>query len=61
MDIYQCPECELRFRNAAEMEAHLASDHPDFRVDRSDLDELIAEAHHRRHARTKRYRPNEDN
>lgn len=61
MDIYQCPECELRFRNASEMEAHLRADHPDFTIERGDLDDLIAEAHHHRHARTKSYRPREDN
>ena len=60
MDVYQCPECELRFRNAAEMEAHLSSDHPDFHVERSELDEILAESHRRRHERTKSYRPNED-
>jgi hypothetical protein len=60
VDVYQCPECELRFRNASEMEAHLRADHPNFRVERSDLDEYLAHAHQRRHGREKRYRPRED-
>ena len=60
MDIYQCPECELRFRNAPELESHLASDHPGFHAERSELDEVIAESHRRRHDHVKTYRPSED-
>jgi hypothetical protein len=61
MDVYQCPECELRFRNASEMEAHLKIDHPNFHVEWSSVEEyLAATAHHRRHEHEKRYRPGED-
>ncbi len=60
MDIYQCPECELRFRNAHELEQHLSLDHPEFRLERAEIDELIAESHRRRHNRIKSYRPEED-
>jgi hypothetical protein len=38
MEILQCPECPLRFRNESELEQHLALDHPDFdaKVKRAD-------------------------
>jgi uncharacterized C2H2 Zn-finger protein len=32
MDILQCPECPLKFRFAAELEEHLALEHPDFKA-----------------------------
>jgi hypothetical protein len=48
-DIYHCPVCELRFRNASEMEAHIRLDHPDFNVERSEIDEHLART--RRHRR----------
>ena len=62
MDIYQCPECELRFRNASEMDAHIKSDHPDFHIKWSSLDDYLASSAHRhRHEHVKSYRPKEDN
>jgi hypothetical protein len=61
MDIYQCPDCELRFSNASEMESHLKQDHPEFHVRWSSLDEYLATtSHHRRHEHERRYRPKED-
>ena len=48
MTVFQCPECELRFRNAPELEAHLQSDHPDFRAERSATDEILAAQARRR-------------
>ena len=30
MDVLQCPDCELRFRLAAELDQHLALEHPAF-------------------------------
>ena len=60
MDIYQCPVCELRFRNAPELEGHIRSDHPKFQAEASELDDIVAEAHRRRHERIKVYRPDED-
>lgn len=60
MDVYQCPVCELRFRNAPEMDAHIESDHPSFRADRSAVDDAIASAHGRRRDHTKRVRAEED-
>ncbi|CAN5545624.1 hypothetical protein BH24ACT26_BH24ACT26_07180 [soil metagenome] len=49
MDVFQCPACELRFRNAPELDAHLESDHPSFRAERDPVDELEAEQARRRH------------
>lgn len=50
MDVYQCPECRLKFRLASELDDHLRLDHPDFHAEPKTLeDELIAAAHpHRR-------------
>jgi formylglycine-generating enzyme required for sulfatase activity len=61
MDVFQCPECELRFANASEMESHLKTDHPNFHIDWSSVDEYIAATSRRRHhEHERRYRPNED-
>ena len=30
MEVLQCPECALKFRFSAELEEHLALEHPDF-------------------------------
>jgi hypothetical protein len=57
VDIYQCPECELRFRNASEMDAHIKSDHPRFHERWSSVDDYLAsEAHRRRRERARRDR-----
>jgi hypothetical protein len=52
VDVLQCPECELKFRFASELEDHLKREHPDFHVERdatgaSPLDE--ARRHRHRH------------
>jgi hypothetical protein len=61
MDVYQCPECELRFRTASEMDAHIKIDHPEFHVKWSSEDDYRASsAHRRRHGHVKEYRPRED-
>ncbi|MGH2819355.1 MAG: C2H2-type zinc finger protein [Actinomycetota bacterium] len=62
MEIYQCPECELRFRNASELESHLKLDHPDFNIESDSLEDFaVSEAHRHRHSRRRQYRPREDN
>lgn len=51
MDVFQCPECDLRFRFASELEDHLANDHPQFaRTPTSVEGALVAAAP--RHRRT---------
>ena len=52
MDVFQCPECELKFRTANELRDHLTLDHPEFRADSKSVeDAMLAEAHRHRHAR----------
>ncbi|MDQ3941468.1 MAG: hypothetical protein M3238_08970 [Actinomycetota bacterium] len=36
MDVFQCPECNLKFRFSSELEQHLALDHPEFRAELRD-------------------------
>lgn len=50
MDVYQCPACELRFRNANEQLDHIATDHPGFQAEAtSEENQLIGASHlHRR-------------
>ena len=49
MATFQCPECELRFQFANELECHLRDDHPDFHIEpKSVEDAMLLEAHHRR-------------
>jgi hypothetical protein len=58
VDIYQCPECELRFTNASEMDAHIKSDHPRFHEKWSSADDYLAsEAHRRRRDRARGTHP----
>ena len=50
MQVYQCPDCELRFAFANELLNHIAIDHPDFKVEsKSQEDALLAAAHRHRH------------
>ncbi len=50
MDVYQCPDCELRFRFPSELEAHMAADHPNFHVTPKTIeDALISASHKHRH------------
>ena len=30
MEVLQCPDCELKFRFASELEQHLSLEHPEF-------------------------------
>jgi hypothetical protein len=39
MDVLQCPECPLKFRFPAELEEHLALEHPDFEAKARGRDE----------------------
>ncbi len=56
MDVYQCPDCELRFRYTGELEAHLAADHAEFHVTPKTIeDALIPTA--RKHGHRQGYRP----
>ncbi|MGH2756797.1 MAG: hypothetical protein ACRDI3_03320 [Actinomycetota bacterium] len=51
MSIFQCPDCELRFRFASELVEHVTSEHPDFRSEPKSLeDSLLSAAHLRRRA-----------
>jgi hypothetical protein len=55
MATFQCPECELRFQFATELEEHLRSDHPDFHVEPKSIeDAMLLEAHHKRIRKTPR-------
>lgn len=56
MDVLQCPDCELKFRFSAELEQHLALEHPDFYARMKETGESAVQAaerlkarHHRRH------------
>lgn len=54
VDVYQCPDCELRFRFASELEEHITLEHPDFRVESKSLEDLLLSASRRhRHKRSK--------
>jgi hypothetical protein len=59
VDVYQCPDCELRFRFPSELEAHMAADHPDFHVTPKTIeDALIPTA--RKHGHRRGYKPVSD-
>lgn len=50
MDVYQCPECELRFRFASELKEHMGLEHPGFHVDPKSIeDALLSESGRHRH------------
>jgi Zinc finger, C2H2 type len=49
MYVYQCPECDLKFQYASELEQHMATDHPDFRVTPKTLEDALLSASHRPH------------
>ena len=52
MDVYQCPDCPLRFRYATELEDHLRNDHPSFEVTSKTIEDALMSASHRhRHRR----------
>ncbi|HYI44080.1 MAG TPA: hypothetical protein VE174_01280 [Actinomycetota bacterium] len=56
MDVLQCPDCELKFRFASELEQHLSLEHPEFYARIKESGESAVEAaerlkarHHHRH------------
>jgi hypothetical protein len=50
MDVFQCPDCELRFRFASELDQHISLDHPEFEwTPRTVEDALMAASHRRKH------------
>jgi hypothetical protein len=50
MDVFQCPDCELRFRFASELDQHISLDHPEFEwTPRTIEDSLMVASHRRRH------------
>jgi hypothetical protein len=50
MEVFQCPECALRFRNESELKQHLSFDHPDFDWNPATIeDALISSARRRKH------------
>lgn len=54
MDVYQCPECELKFRLATELQQHLTLEHPDFHIGSKNVEDALSASHrHRRRG----YRP----
>lgn len=48
MTVLQCPECELRFLFASELEEHLATEHPDFHAEGRNVSEAELSAARRR-------------
>jgi hypothetical protein len=51
MYVYQCPECNLKFQYASELEQHMSIDHPDFHVTPKTIEDALMSASHRpRHA-----------
>jgi hypothetical protein len=51
MPVFQCPDCNLRFLFASELDQHIADEHPDFHADpKSVEDSLLAASRRRRHA-----------
>jgi hypothetical protein len=60
MDVMQCPECELKFLSPAELDQHLALDHPEFRARHRRLEEdEFSAARRRKHIRSQA--PDDDN
>jgi hypothetical protein len=53
MDVYQCPECDLKFRYSTELDQHLKLEHPEFSAEEKSIeDSLIHPSHsHRRRKR----------
>ena len=50
MDVFQCPDCELKFRYASELMQHIEVDHPGFHIDPKSIeDALISASHRHRH------------
>jgi hypothetical protein len=57
MDVYQCPECELKFRFGSELDSHIRDEHPDFHAEAKSVeDSLLSASHRHRH----KPRPHQD-
>jgi hypothetical protein len=53
MDVIQCPECELRFLSPAELDQHLALDHPEFHARHRRMDDNeLSGVRRRKHIRS---------
>ncbi len=59
MDVYQCPDCELRFRYPSELEAHISVDHPGFSVTPKTIEDALIPSS-RKHGHRPGYRPVRD-
>ncbi|HEX2240692.1 MAG TPA: hypothetical protein VHJ82_06085 [Actinomycetota bacterium] len=59
MDVYQCPDCELRFQFASELTDHLATSHPDFHAEDKSVEDALLKASHR-HRHKEGYRAGHD-
>lgn len=49
MYVYQCPECDLKFQFASELQQHLALDHPNFVATPQTIEDALTSTTHRRH------------
>lgn len=47
MDVYQCPECDLKFPYPSELQQHLSLDHPDFNVTSKTIENAVMSASNR--------------
>ncbi len=54
MDVLQCPECELRFRFASELEEHLKLEHPAFHARTQSGESSVSEVHRQQQRRSPR-------
>lgn len=59
MEVFQCPECNLRFRFVSELEQHISIDHPDFQFTPKTIEDSLLQAGHKRR-RAPSYKPEED-
>jgi hypothetical protein len=57
MEVLQCPDCELKFRLPAELEQHLALEHPEFYARIKESGESAVQAAERLRARHKKQHP----
>jgi hypothetical protein len=53
VDVYQCPDCALKFRYSSELDQHLKLEHPNFKSEERSVDDDLIHAS-RRHRRKKR-------
>ena len=60
MDVLQCPDCELKFRLAAELDQHLALEHPAFYARLKENGESAVEAAERFKEKRRKQSPRRD-